>query len=209
MITEITCQIHNTTFNALDGCPDCLAEIAGDSVQVTEEWTPDKHTVTVEGVTQTEDNPLGMIPVVEMPLTLEQQIAVVSQARQKAAESREKLSEARSEWESKYAVEIGRASAFDESVKVSEALLRELALMVYAADPTNKKPAPGVGIQEVTKLAYDSDLALKWGIEHNMALQLNKGAFETIAKNTPIDFVTIITEPRATISPKLGEKDGS
>ena len=47
------------------------------------------------------------------------------------------------------------------------------------------------------------EAALKWAIEHKLALQLDKKAFEGIAKQSPLDFVTSTTEIQATIASVL------
>ncbi len=89
----------------------------------------------------------------------------------------------------------------------AEAKLRELALQSYA-ETGEKSVAPGVGIREVTKLDYDSKVALTWGIEHHgIALKLDTKAFENVVKATPsiVDFVTVTQEPQATIATELNK----
>ncbi len=87
-------------------------------------------------------------------------------------------------------------------VENEEMLLRELTLQAYA-ETGNKTPAVGVGIREVTKLNYDGKVAFDWAKSHKMALQLDKKAFEKIAKADTPDFVTISQEPQATIATNL------
>jgi len=52
-------------------------------------------------------------------------------------------------------------------------------------------------------LDYDPKEALKWAMEHQIALSLDKSSFDKFAKATPLDFVTIREEPRAQIAQNL------
>ncbi|HUV46165.1 MAG TPA: hypothetical protein VMW45_03750 [Dehalococcoidia bacterium] len=88
------------------------------------------------------------------------------------------------------------------TVEEAEAKLRELTLQAYA-ETGNKAPAPGVGIRERTVLTYDGKVAFDWAKSHKMALQLDKKAFEKIAKADTPDFVKVSTEAIATIATEL------
>ena len=60
--------------------------------------------------------------------------------------------------------------------------------------------------RQVTKLDYDAAKAFDWAIEHRIALQLNRVAFEKMAKVAPEtrpSFVMVTTEPQATIATEL------
>ena len=85
-----------------------------------------------------------------------------------------------------------------------EAALRSVVVIEFHATG-NKAPAPGVGIRKVTCFGYKEERALEWATLHDMALKLDKKAFETIVKNmaVPPNFVTITTEPVATIAQDL------
>ena len=89
-----------------------------------------------------------------------------------------------------------------EEVAKSEAKLRVLTLLAYAATG-DKAPAPGVGIRERVVLTYDGKVAFDWAKAHKMALQLDKRAFEKIAKADTPDFVKVSTEAIATIATEL------
>ncbi len=52
-----------------------------------------------------------------------------------------------------------------------------------------KKLIGGIGIREGTELVYNSLEALKWAIDHNLALTLDRKRFEQLAKTESIDFV--------------------
>jgi len=90
----------------------------------------------------------------------------------------------------------------ETEVTEQEALLRELTIKAYN-ETGSKAPAPGVGIRELTKLDYDPKEALKWALEHKIALSLDKKTFEGFAKTTPLDFVAVTEELQATIATDL------
>ena len=113
---------------------------------------------------------------------LETQIQVVARARQKAREAATKVSDARIKFGMEHSDIIMVAAVLAEATEAEEAKLRELTLEAYRADPTNKHPAPEVGIREVEKLEYDSKEALKWAFNHSLALKLDQPAFEKIVK---------------------------
>lgn len=76
--------------------------------------------------------------------------------------------------------------------------IRSTALRIYEYDK-EKKLVGGVGIRVREKLEYAEESALIWAKEHELALKLDKKAFEGIAKNTDISFVKKGEEPYATI----------
>ena len=76
------------------------------------------------------------------------------------------------------------------------------ALELYKNDGTKKFDC-GVGIRIMTKLDYDVNIALSWAKEHQMALLLDKKAFEQHAKVDKPDFVEISEIATATIPMKL------
>jgi len=83
-----------------------------------------------------------------------------------------------------------------------EGAIEEFALNVYKE--TGKKSLDyGVGIRIYKKLEYQPESAFEWALEHKMALQLNKKDFEKIAKTSPMDFVKIIEEPKATMPSEI------
>lgn len=80
----------------------------------------------------------------------------------------------------------------------AEIAVRAAALAEYEA--TGKKTlGHGVGIRVTTKLDYDAADALTWAKEHDMALALDKSAFERIAKASPIEFVQLVETPTVTL----------
>ena len=133
---------------------------------------------------------------------LEEQIKVVAEVRAKADRMADKKRVSYQAWEAQNRVGLDELIAVEQEVKDNEATLRNLTLKAYA-ETGNKAPAPGVGIREVTILEYDKKIAFDWAKSHKMALQLDKKAFEKIAKADTPDFVTITTEPQATIATNL------
>ena len=86
----------------------------------------------------------------------------------------------------------------------AEDQLRELALGTFAKTG-DKAVAPGVGIRMMTQLAYEVKDAFTWALEHKLALEVNRLAFEKIAKMSNLPFVTITEEPSATIATELNK----
>jgi len=76
-------------------------------------------------------------------------------------------------------------------LKIAEASLRIAGLEYYQANPNTKKLPYGVGIRATETLIYEDYAAFSWAVEHNMALTLDKKAFEKIAKVSLPDFVTV------------------
>ena len=133
------------------------------------------------------------------------QIKVVAQARLNAKLQKDLIAELRADWERVYRDVLDAGPMLSSEVAVQEETLRTLTLKAYEADPNNKAPAPGVGIKEVTTYTYDPAIALKWAVEHDMALKLDDTAFKKIVKalTVPLPFVTSITAPIATIATVL------
>ena len=141
---------------------------------------------------------------------LEEQIKVVAQARQKAREAIMAKNVAYSKWEEQNKSLFDITTITSQTVIYEETTLRELTLKAYA-ETGDKHPAVGVGINVTTTYEYTPADALKWAKEHNLALTLDKTAFEKIAKADPPDFVTVDKNVlKATISTDLekvlGEK---
>jgi len=133
---------------------------------------------------------------------LGEQINLVVEARRKADEASHKLQSARAIWE------VTNHALFEESelTKVqceeSEQLLRELTLQAYQ-ETGNKTPLAGIGIRVMTRLSYEAKEAMDWALEHKLALKLDTGSFEKIAKTSSLPFVTVLEEPQATIATDL------
>jgi len=127
---------------------------------------------------------------------------IVHQHRIAAAAAKERLDQARAEWETAHATLIHEAREWSDALAHVETMLRETAVAHFKATG-DKRPAPGVAIRLVITLAYDEAEALRWAKHHDVALALDKRLFEKIAKVTPPEFVAIRTAPQATIATDL------
>jgi len=120
----------------------------------------------------------------------------------KVRESRERL---KAEWQEKldkledeYKHSLDLIRGYSEQIEIIETEIKNVALEKYQ-ETGEKKLDFGIGIRVMSKLGYDPDIALKWGLEHSMALTLDKKAFEKIAKVNKLDFVEYREEAIATI----------
>ena len=134
---------------------------------------------------------------------IEAQIEVVVQARLKAQTARDSKALAYKVWEQENLALLDSVAATSELVIEEEAILRLKTLQAYL-QTGDKTPALGVSVKVFTILDYDTKDALKWAMSHQIALTLDKKSFETFAKATPLEFVTISEEPRAQIATNLG-----
>jgi hypothetical protein len=130
------------------------------------------------------------------------QIKTVAEARAKEEALRSEEFKLRDAWNIANEKFLNELAQSKTATIEAEAKLRELTLKTYQ-ETGSKAPAPGVGIREVKVYSYDSKDALEWAKEHKLALALDKKAFEGYAKNEDIDFVSIHTEPQATIAADL------
>ena len=106
------------------------------------------------------------------------------------------------EWEEAHAVLLSDLKAYAEFLKGAEDKLRELTLKAYA-ETGNKVPAVGVSVKIFQTLDYDVEEAKRWAMQHQLALQLDRKAFDAIARINSLEFVTIKDKPRAQIAVKL------
>ena len=134
--------------------------------------------------------------------SIRDQIRRVHLARQRAELARASVDLSKQVWEDDNKALIADSRDAAEGVTVAEAALREMALLAYA-ETGNKAPAPGVGIRVVARLDYDLRAALAWAKEHDMALSLDKRAFEKIADVQEIACVRKSEEATATIAGDL------
>ncbi len=102
------------------------------------------------------------------------------------------------EWDKANVNEIGGLDMAKKDLVAAETELRELALADYAISK-EKKLIGGLGIRVLKKLEYSKDTAFEWAKEHSLCLQLDKRAFEKIAKSQDIKWVEITEVPSATI----------
>lgn len=94
-----------------------------------------------------------------------------------------------------------------ESLAKAEEDLRSEAIKEYKTTG-EKKLFGGVGIRILKKLSYDEHKAYVWAVNKQMAIKLDKKAFEKMAKAAPehvSDFVEFKEEPQATIPTEIGK----
>lgn len=137
-------------------------------------------------------------------VSLGEQIQVVAEVRKEAEGASKRKNEAFQKWLDDHEQLLANEKYAKSACQEAEEELRELTLKAYA-ETGCKNPAVGVGIREVTKLDYDPETADEWGWDHALALKLDVKAFESYVKAKPSDFafVTITTEPIATIATNL------
>jgi len=116
-----------------------------------------------------------------------------------------RLAEARTNYEELSAIYASQKRQWEESVDelagfvadakskllAAETELRSAGLFYYGSNPSTKKLPFGLGVRVSQTLFYDANTAFQWATEHNMALSLDKPAFEKIAKVSAPDFVTV------------------
>jgi len=122
---------------------------------------------------------------------LKQQITIVAVAREIAQQAAEAKKQSRLQWETENASIIVFAEETDMIKEAEENRLRELTLAIFR-ETGEKHPAPEVNIREVEKLDYQSEKALDWAINHEIALKLDTPAFEKIVKASPETFSSFV-----------------
>ena len=131
------------------------------------------------------------------------QVRVLHNWRQEKAALDAIIKDARADCETKLAEVLAERGVLEMSITVCESELKAERASFY--DGEDKSKVYGVGIREVTKLAYSGAEAFDWAVAHKLALKLDGKTFEKLAKIDPPDFVTITTEPQATIAADLSE----
>lgn len=134
-------------------------------------------------------------------IILKAQIVIVARAREAARIATEARNVARLQWEAEHKAIFDSATNLAEFVVAEETKLRDMVLANFV-QTQDKHPDPNVGIREVDKLGYDPNLALNWAKEHHVALKLDTGIFEKLAKADPnsVPFVTFNKVATATIA---------
>ncbi len=135
--------------------------------------------------------------------TLAGRVASLHQARLNVTNAKAVIDNARAEWAEQWAPELANLEAATTNVATLEVLIRGEAVTTYK-ETGETHPAPGIGIRVTHRLSYDPTVALSWAKEHGLALKLDSGAFDAIAKAQTLDCVTYVDEPTATIAKDLG-----
>lgn len=103
------------------------------------------------------------------------------------------------EWSKANAELLTEHDAIIDKAGEVETQLRAAVVESYQANPASKTVAPGLSVRINTSLKYDAAKALQWAKSHDLALALDKKAFEAIAKAQSIDFVEVVETPSAVI----------
>ena len=135
-------------------------------------------------------------------MELKAQINVVVEAREKAQEAYKERDSSFHLWleanQGLFKIEDAAKFACQEA----EDKLREMTLLAYK-ETENKAPEVGVGIRIKSIYAFDDQEAMKWALEHKLALKLDEPAFMKVAKVSNLPFVKITEELIATIAQDL------
>ena len=130
-------------------------------------------------------------------------VKVLHGLRQQQAILNAEIKESRTRWEERNAFTLNTKRDIDAAIAETEAELKTERVRTYNGE--DKSKMWGCAIRDVSRLDYMESLAFEWAVTHKLALRLNKPQFEKIARLTPMDFVTITTEPQATIAADLSE----
>ena len=136
-------------------------------------------------------------------------IQAVAELRINLAEFKARRDRSLELWKAQNAELLSNIGLKEINLQEAETNLRSEALEEYKATD-NKAPGPGVAIKLFQKLEYDHEEAFKWACKHEMALQLNVGAFEKIVRISPdragdLSFVQVSQEPQAQIATDLSK----
>ena len=133
---------------------------------------------------------------------IKERLKELSNLREEVEKGNATLQTKREIWEAEHKKEIEELKDKKEIVEHIENLLRPLAIEEYTIT-REKQLTGGLGIRVMKKLQYEQDKALEWSLNHRLCLQLDKRAFESLAKTQKMDFVEIKEEITATIPKKI------
>jgi len=139
------------------------------------------------------------------PLTLLERVRQVAHLRRVQKDIEAVVHSEWTAWEQAHSGLLVSVAAVANSLAEAEQDLRQAALNSYAVTG-EKTVAPGVNVRVLTKLEYEEAKAVEWVRAHLLStklLQLNKTAFEKMAKGMPLDYVTVTQVPQATIAADL------
>ncbi len=122
--------------------------------------------------------------------------------RQAAEDAKEALDESRTAWEAQNADLLTQAKLTTQATREAEEELRDLTIR-YMRETGDRKPGWGVGIRMATRLIYEPKTALDWAMARGLFLSLEVKGFERFAREHPLTFVKVLSEPTATIATDL------
>lgn len=98
---------------------------------------------------------------------------------------------------------INKRNGLKHEIIQTTNIIKEKAVKLFHKTGEKKFENGNVFIKEFTQLNYEDEYALDWAKEHDMCLQLNKKAFESIAKTGEIEFVETTKIGKANIKSKI------
>ncbi len=104
-------------------------------------------------------------------------------------DSQEKLKQKQQVFDDDNQVLIGHIQDLQERIAGQKDTLREVAEVEYK-ETMNKQLLGGLGVRVSYPIEYNEEKAFEWAKEHNLCIQLDRKAFEHIAKAQPLGFVT-------------------
>lgn len=117
------------------------------------------------------------------------------------------VNELRAAWEAAHEPELTAQRMARAAVVEAEEALRAAAIALHGINQ-DKHPGPGVEIKTYATLDYSFEDALAWAKKSDMALTLDRSAFEQIAKATRISFVRYGEQPKAQLASDMGKALG-
>jgi hypothetical protein len=129
----------------------------------------------------------------------------VADQRRGYAEAKAALAAAHADFEATHRPLFDAVKIAGSTLDMVEKSLKADVLRFHTEQPAAPLP-PGVSIRNFAKLDYDPDAAFAWAQEKNMAITpacLDVKAFESIAKATPLPFVTALTTPTVALAKDL------
>jgi hypothetical protein len=131
---------------------------------------------------------------------MQEQLADVTERHRTAKSSLDAaIEDLKTEWSRRNSELVGEFQEITQLAAIKDKQLRDATIDAYKANPTSKTVAAGLSVRINTSLNYDAAKALEWAKAHDLALALDKKAFETIAKAQAIDFVETVEIPTAVV----------
>ena len=107
-------------------------------------------------------------------------------------------------WEAENAGLLADLETAKKAAFGAEEELRAWAVALFR-ETGSKQPGPGLGIRVVTQFTYPEKMAVAYCVEHGLGglLRLDKTAFEKVAPDLGLDFVSASEVPTATLAADL------
>lgn len=118
--------------------------------------------------------------------------------RNEQEELSENYKEAFKSFTDNHAFLIDHRKVINDKVAALELSIRADAVEGFQKDGEKQREF-GVGIRITKSFNYDSKVAFDWAKSHKLALQLDKKAFESIAKSQELSFVKLEEKAGATL----------